>query len=115
MDTNDMMFGRFLVGTDMSVDRYIIRDADSRFNSRERIAVEEWIHSNKPIHVMRDHMDHCKNGVINGGMWGAKKGAIPNLKEKLLAWSEKTKYEQDMVFLASLWPDLKSQAYQHDR
>lgn len=30
------MFGRFLVGTDPTVDRYIVRDSDSRLNSRER-------------------------------------------------------------------------------
>jgi hypothetical protein len=39
------MFGRFLVGVDPTVDRYLVRDIDSRLNSRERIAVEEWINS----------------------------------------------------------------------
>ena len=32
----DQMFSRFFVGFDPTVDRYIIRDADSRLNSRER-------------------------------------------------------------------------------
>ena len=39
------MFWRFLVAADPGVDRYIIRDSDSRLNTRERLAVEEWISS----------------------------------------------------------------------
>lgn len=33
------MFGRFLVATDPTVDRYIVRDSDSRLNTRERSAI----------------------------------------------------------------------------
>ena len=34
------MFWRFLVADDPTVDRFIIRDSDSRLNARERFAVE---------------------------------------------------------------------------
>ena len=34
------MFWRFLVAVDESVDRYIIRDSDSRLNSRDAMAVQ---------------------------------------------------------------------------
>lgn len=37
------MFWRFLVASDPGVDRFIVRDSDSRLNPRERLAVEEWI------------------------------------------------------------------------
>ena len=40
--TEKSMFSRFLVLNDSSVDRFIIRDADSRLNSRDRFAVQEW-------------------------------------------------------------------------
>ena len=77
------MFYRFLVAADSSVDRYIIRDVDSRLNARDRyhakglcnvefplsqcrirLAVEEWITSKKSIHILRDHVNHCN--TING-------------------------------------------------
>lgn len=53
------MFYRFLVASDTTVDRYIIRDVDSRLNARDRLAVEEWIKSKQSIHILRDHVNHC--------------------------------------------------------
>jgi len=52
------MLWRFSVAGDDSVDRYIVRDVDSRLNARERFAVEEWIVSGNPLHLMRDHPYH---------------------------------------------------------
>jgi hypothetical protein len=39
------MFWRFLVAEDDAVDRYIVRDSDSRLNAREAAAVAEWMAS----------------------------------------------------------------------
>ena len=66
------MFSRFMVAGDPAVDRFIVRDSDSRLNSRERFAVQEWIESNKSLHSIRDHVKHCYS--FNGGMWGGLKG-----------------------------------------
>lgn len=58
---DDMSFGmlwRFSIAGDESVDRYVIRDVDSRLNTRERLAVQDWIESGFPLHVMRDHPYH---------------------------------------------------------
>lgn len=66
------MFSDHLILT--SPIRYIVRDSDSRLNARDRIAVEEWIESGKPIHSIRDHVNHCF--PMNGGMWGGIRGAI---------------------------------------
>ena len=63
------MFWRFLVADDGNVDRYIIRDSDSRLNLREKHAINEWIMSGKSAHNMRDHPSHA-NYIISGGMWG---------------------------------------------
>jgi hypothetical protein len=54
----------------------IPRDTDSRFTLREKLAVEEWLKSDKTFHIMRDHPHH--NFVILGGMFGTKK--IKNLE-----------------------------------
>ena len=58
----------FVDSADEAVDRFIVRDADSRLNPRERLAVEEWIASGKRIHSIRDHPNHDR--PLNGGMWG---------------------------------------------
>jgi hypothetical protein len=37
------MFWRFMVADDKTVDRYIVRDGDSRVSKREALAVDDWI------------------------------------------------------------------------
>lgn len=64
---------RFEVMFDNEVDRFLIRDADSRIYIREVVAVDEWIDSGKSFHVMRDHQHH--NISILGGMWGGMTSA----------------------------------------
>ena len=54
----------------MQVDIYISRDLDSRINSREAAAVEEWLKSDRDFHFMRDHPLH--GTTILGGAWGTK-------------------------------------------
>ena len=46
--------------------------ANSRFSARESAAVSEWLSSDLPFHIMRDHNYH--NSRILAGMWGAKLG-----------------------------------------
>ncbi len=64
------MYWRFIPAYDDSVDVMISRDCDSRLTHREKLAVDEWIHSNYPFHIMRDNPNH--NIQILGGMWGIK-------------------------------------------
>lgn len=82
-----------------------------------RIAVQEWIESKAPIHILRDHLNHClpMNGniptlapiwsiwwylaldvyvcmygyVYVGGMWGGVAGAIPDMTQHVNSWEEK--------------------------
>jgi len=63
------MFWRFEPLKDISIDRFIVRDSDSRLNIREAAAVQEWIESGKEFHIMRDNAQH--GAKICGGMWGA--------------------------------------------
>ena len=43
-----------------------------RFSARESAAVSEWLSSDLPFHIMRDHNYH--NSHVLAGMWGAKLG-----------------------------------------
>ncbi len=63
-------FWRFLAISDRDVEITIIRDADSRLNWREKAAVDEWLASGLPFHLMRDHPWH--KSEIMAGMWGVK-------------------------------------------
>lgn len=107
------MFHRFLVASDAAVDRYIIRDVDSRLNARERFAVEEWIQSRKLVHIMRDHVNHCI--PMNGGMWGGTKSAIPNMLDLVKEWDHKDNYMADLHFLEEVvWPLVYDSQMSHD-
>lgn len=107
------MFWRFLVASDERVDRYIVRDVDSRPNARDRMAVEEWIQSSYPVHIIRDHVNHCI--PMNGGMWGGVKGILSSMKEKVEQWEERDAYMDDLRFLEkAVWPDIENQQISHD-
>lgn len=108
------MFFRFLVAADPSVDRFVVRDVDSRLNARDRLAVQDWVDSGAPSHVMRDHVNHC-SAPMNGGMWGAVRGALPSLGAQLDAWPAKDAYAADLDFLAEkVWPELRHTHVAHD-
>ena len=68
-DGNYGLFWRFEPLKDNTIDRFIVRDSDSRLNPREAAAVKEWEESGKEFHIMRDNPQH--NAYICGGMWGA--------------------------------------------
>jgi hypothetical protein len=113
---------RMEVALDEYVGRFIIRDADSRINKRERDAVKEWEESGKLFHIMRDHKKHT--APIMGGMWGAVSGFIPRkdfrqlYRESVLfvrsGKSKRKKYykangQSDQGFLGNkIWPLVKS-------
>jgi hypothetical protein len=65
------MLARLLIHDMPRVERYVVRDVDSRFSVRETRAVREWISAGTRLHIMRDHPYHQQ--PIMGGMWGWKK------------------------------------------
>jgi hypothetical protein len=109
------MFWRYLVA-DAMAPRWIVRDADSRIGEREVAAVEEWILSRKPFHVMRDHPGHAR--PIMGGMFGGVRGAVPEMTGLVANWPHHGRlgnYGDDEDFLtAQVWPLVRAQAIQHD-
>lgn len=104
-------------------ERMIVRDTDSRLNLREADAVQEWIESGLPFHVMRDNPAH--NIQILGGMWGSVTHIIPEWERLQEQWlsalkpdpqNPKPKYHgSDQVFLCSvIWKYVKSCHIAHD-
>ena len=107
------MYWRFFVNDDPTVNRYIIRDCDSRLNWRERAAVDDWIASGKGFHIMRDHKNHIF--AIQGGMWGGKAGIVPNIQALIKNWNQYDRYACDQYFLTSvLYPMIKENAHVND-
>lgn len=101
------MFWRFWVAEDPEVERFIIRDCDSRLNLREKYAVDEWVASGLPFHLMRDHWDH--GTVIMGGMWGSMGGFLSNIRVMAQQWSAANPNQDDrgsdQFFLRDfVWP-----------
>eukprot|EP00744_Colponema_vietnamica_P012752 GILI01017893.1.p1 GENE.GILI01017893.1~~GILI01017893.1.p1 ORF type:complete len:361 (+),score=69.57 GILI01017893.1:157-1083(+) len=108
------MFWRFLVAEDPSIERFIVRDADSRLSARDKAIVEEWEKSGKTYHVIRDHPSHS-NFAMSGGMWGGKYSPTLQLAEKMQSHNNKNEYIEDMNFLnARIWPIIKDDSIQHD-
>ncbi len=109
------LFWRFFVADDPNVDRYIIRDCDCTVNCQERIAVDEWIASNKHFHVMRDYASHTE--LIHAGMWGGVRGAIPDIAKLIVNYYDKQPKERtiDQRFLRHyIWPIAKQSMLCHD-
>ena len=111
------VFWRYLVADDPGVDRFLVRDADSVINVRERVAVDEWLASGKHFHVMRDHVQHSE--LVLAGMWGGVGGALPRMLPAIQAFAadqhRMAGRTADQVFLREiLWPTIRQSVFIHD-
>jgi len=107
------MFWRFEPASEDDVDVFISRDCDSRLSEREAVAVNEWLDSPRLIHVMRDHPHH--SAPMMGGMWGAKRGALPHLQEQLAIYIGGNFWQVDQNFLREIvWPANCHKVLAHD-
>lgn len=99
------MFWRFNVADDPDVERFIVRDLDSRLSWRDRVAVDAWIGSGKDFHLMRDHVRYHESFIVLGGMWGAVGGFVPNMSHLLESYTKRQLYGHDQDFLRDIiWP-----------
>ena len=106
---------RFLVIDDPAIDRFLIRDSDSVINIKERIAVDDWIASEKWFHAMRDYASHTE--LLLAGMWGGVSGVLPPLEELLRRYSPGTEPTRtfDQLFLREMvWPTVRKSVVIHD-
>lgn len=107
------MFWRFEPITDPSVDVMISRDCDSRLSSREAIAVNQWLSTDRLFHIMRDHPAHATE--ILGGMWGARKPILGDMKHLMLAYNKGNFWQVDQNFLREvIWPRVAYSSCTHD-
>lgn len=110
----DGLFWRFFVSDDPEVDLFLIRDCDSRLNSQEKVAVDDWLASDKPFHIMRDHPYH--NELILAGMWGGAANVLPSIQEVVNRhFSATENRHSDQAFLRDfVWPLIKNESLVHD-
>jgi hypothetical protein len=110
---------------DRMVERFIVRDTDSRLNVREAQAVKEWEESGLLFHIIRDNPAHDIR--ILGGTWGSIAGIIPHFKFLMESWIENIKqapdnknprgiyHGTDQVFLSTvIWPFIEGCHIAHD-
>lgn len=106
------MFWRFLDASDEDVEVMLSRDTDSRLSLRESLAVEEWVDSDKCFHIIRDNAFHRTE--ILGGMWGAKKGCVPQIADLIDKHSKGDYWQVDQEFLsAKIWPKIQGEYMLH--
>jgi hypothetical protein len=109
---------------DPEVERFIVRDTDSKPTQREVDCVNEWIESEKDFHIVRDCESH--NVQILGGTWGAKANCIPYFETKMKVWFSQLQpnygnprglfHGTDQLFLAKeIWPIIKNNHIAHVR
>ena len=95
------MLDRFKPIDNVDVDIMMIRDADSRIHDRDLWAINEFINSDKKLHIIRDHRYHQR--PIMGGLFGIKRGFIDfNIENaiKIFEPNHEDAYQVDQNFLA---------------
>jgi len=110
---------RILPLFDKRVDIFICRDADSRLNYREKAAVDDWLESEKPLHIMRDHPIGHKT-LILAGMCGFNniiiKKTIKIKDSSLIHQLRLNDVDSDQEFLRKIiFPFFSSNHLAHDK
>jgi len=107
------MMWRFEAIDEPEVEIMMSRDTDTRILLREKLAVDEWLNSNKLFHIMRDHPHH--GSLIQGGMFGTKKNNdIQNWKNLILNLLNTLDKQYDQDFLSeTIYPLIKNNSLKH--
>lgn len=107
------MFWRFYPAGESDVEVMLSRDTDSRLSMREKAAVDAWLATDSPFHIMRDHPAH-KTEIL-GGMWGARGGFLTEMKQLIDQYHKGDFWQVDQNFLRELiYPRVKNVAVVHD-
>lgn len=105
------MMWRFEAIDEPEVELNMSRDVDTAILLREKLAVDEWLDSDKLLHIMRDHPWHCY--PIQGGMFGVKKSDI-TWKDKIDSFVQELNYTYDQHFLQrTIYPLYKDNCMVH--
>jgi hypothetical protein len=82
-----------------SDDIVIVRDLDDRLSERHKFVVDEWMNSDKDIHIIRDHPNHISSYPILAGLFGVRNGRFKGIKQLIEQWGNKSFYTTDQLFL----------------
>jgi hypothetical protein len=111
------LFQRFLVMNDRNVGRFLVRDCDARLSAAEVDLVQQWIDSDYPFHVVRDHVLH--NELMIGCLWGGRTDCgidIVELMRRYFKFGPTAKYGHDQRMLGlMLWPLIRNRCLVHDK
>jgi hypothetical protein len=96
------------------IDAFISRDVDSRLSYREKIALDEWIQSDKEFHIIRDHPADVAHTPILGSMWGIKTSISLDMAALIKDYKENNVKWVDQFFLRDyIYPRIKDYALIH--
>jgi tetratricopeptide (TPR) repeat protein len=111
------LFQRFLVMNDATVGRFLVRDCDARLSAAEADLVQQWIDSDYPFHVVRDHVLH--NELMIGCTWAGRTDCgidIVELMRRYFTFGPTAKYGHDQRMLGLLlWPLIRKHCLVHDK
>jgi hypothetical protein len=98
---------------DPDIEIMMSRDTDSRISIREKLAVDEWLNSDKLFHIMRDHPYH--GDPIQGGMFGTRKNPkIPSWTNLIKDIQQNGERGYDQYILKTIfYPILKDDSMIH--
>ena len=106
---------RFDVVSDPSVQRFLIRDADSLLNVKERVAVDAWLQSSYFFHTMRDWYTHTD--LLLAGMWGGVGNILPStagIMQGYSGWRMENDHIDQDVLSEAVWPTIRGSVLIHD-
>ena len=116
MHAHHLMLARFIPAA-MSDGVALFRDCDSRLSQREKLAVDQWMASDKQFLVLKDHPWHAGVPIL-GGLWGVKAGLLPNMGQMIndfIREDPRNEWQCDQRFLTQkIWPIVKNTAMVFD-
>lgn len=91
----------------------LVRDLDSRITWRDVQCVDEWLATDKKLHVIRDHDEHYKVPIL-GGLFGVR-GPLPmKLMPSMNDYAQVHKYNMDQIWLGQfVWPVIQGSVLEH--
>jgi tetratricopeptide (TPR) repeat protein len=113
------LFQRFLVMNDPGVGRFLVRDCDARLSRAEAELVRQWIESDHPFHVVRDHVLH--NELMIGCTWAGRTDCGIDMVKLMRRYFNLTsgptaRYGHDQRMLGlMLWPLIRKHSLVHDK
>jgi hypothetical protein len=106
---------RFELIADPTVQRFLIRDADSLLTVKERVAVDAWLQSRYWFHTMRDWYTHTDLPLA--GMRGGVGNVLPGtarLMQAYTAWRMEDNHVDQDVLSEAVWPTIRGHCLIHD-